>query len=176
MRTSLLVANSGALSFTSLTLMLTRTLVSWWWPPAHRHTHTEHRAQSRAALLHRKSQSSSKVIKGRMTFVLESLWLLVCLYSNPFIMFAGRKANYEYFPTTLPVNQSATLPAICYFDCKNYRHEFEFVCHSVTVIPTLFFLTTLSFWCAIVANVMLCCRFERRKDGVGQTMMSKHQK
>lgn len=30
MRTSLVVANSGGLSFTSFTLILTRTLVSWW--------------------------------------------------------------------------------------------------------------------------------------------------
>lgn len=37
MSTSLLVANSGGLSFTSLTLILTRTLVSWWWPPTRRH-------------------------------------------------------------------------------------------------------------------------------------------
>lgn len=32
-RISFCVANSGALSFTSLTLMLTRTFVSWWCPP-----------------------------------------------------------------------------------------------------------------------------------------------
>lgn len=48
-RTSLLVANSGGLSFTSFTLMLTRTLVSWWWPPTY--THTEDRPHHHVLLL-----------------------------------------------------------------------------------------------------------------------------
>ena len=117
MRTSLLVANSGGLSFTSLTLMLTRTLVSWWWPPAHTHTHTH--TQSRAkndecSAAYKKIQSSVKFIIDQMSFV-ACLWLLVCLHSNPCLALAEHKANYEYFPARLAVNQSATQPAICYF-------------------------------------------------------------
>lgn len=72
MKSSLSPANSGGLSFTSLTLILARTFVSWWWPPACTHS-TEQKPSAFCS-----AQTYKSVIKVRQSFV--SGWISDCLF------------------------------------------------------------------------------------------------
>lgn len=109
MRTSLLVANSGGLSLTSLTLMLTRTLVSWWWPPARRDIGRDQRQiEPRMPRL--------AFIKNRFLFVLVDVCARLSSSSLPQLTMNHFQQGY------LPVRASQAATYYFWF-CKNYRRD-----------------------------------------------------
>lgn len=122
MRTSLLVANSGGLSLTSFTLMLTRTLVSWWWPPAC----IVHTVQCKiiSILLHIKIQSSVKVIKATMSFLCELFVIVcVCIVIRIWHRVNGKTVNIFHL-NCLSISQPLSQLFIILI-CKNYRRVSE---------------------------------------------------
>lgn len=105
-RTSRSGVSSGGLSFTSLTLMLTRTLVSWWCPPTWRHRYNCH--------IQRTLQFT--FIKKRFLFVPE--YVCACLSSSSPPQLTVNNSQQGY--VSIRASQAET----CYsWFCKNYRRD-----------------------------------------------------
>lgn len=132
MRTSLLVANSGGLSFTSLTLMLTRTLVSWWWPPVRRDMGRDRRQIQLRAL-------QFALIKNRFLFVLVYGCARLSSSSLPQLTMSHFQQGY----LSVRASQAATH---YFWFCKNYRRDKRKRIQDCA--PQLFLTKPLKrFWC-----------------------------
>lgn len=109
MRTSLLVANSGGLSFTSLTLMFTRTLVSWWWPPACRHI-----GRDKSQIQLRTLQFT--FVRNRFLFVL--VYVCACPSSSSLPQLTMNHFQQGYLSI-----RASQVAMYCFWFFKNYRRD-----------------------------------------------------